>query len=379
MDISLVFTQPRPAGIDLSENRTPKENDVVISICAVAALTVVLRFVVRIYYQRSRPEVDDWLIAASLVPLAGLLAAAVLCGEHGLGKHIWSATVGDLILLRKTLFAYLLIYLAELLLIKVSILMFYRRIFGMTWSILTCLFISYSWAIGSMIATICSSDPVSYFWTQGTNSSLGKYRFNFYNYLIGNAATNVVTDALILLIPIPIVWSLKMRTTQKVGVCSVLLLGVVACVASIVRIHYITFLKSSIDLSWVISDVYVWSIVEPCVGIVCACLPALQPFLRLITKKLSSLPLRRSRGVNKLSSGFQGKNPSKHSRDSSKHSFSSTRSPHPFTHYDDDRAQLTTFTTRVEMETNQKERDRLEKNLDPMAIRVQQVVHWSVN
>jgi hypothetical protein len=31
------------------------------------------------------------------------------------------------------------------------------------------------------------------------------------------------------------------------------------------------------------------------------------------------------------------------------------------------------------METNQKERDRLEKNLDPMAIRVQQVVHWSVN
>lgn len=83
--------------------------------------------------------------------------------------------------------------------------------------------------------------------------------------------------------------------------------------------------------------------------------------------------------MNKLSSRFQGKNPSRHSGDSSKHSFSSTQSPHPFTHYDDDRAQLTTFTTRVEMETNQKERDRLEKNLDPMAIRVQQVVHWSVN
>ena len=79
MDISLVFAQPRPVGIDLSENRTPKQNAVVIAICAVAALTVVLRFVVRIYYQRSRPEVDDWLIAASLVPLVGLLAAAVLC------------------------------------------------------------------------------------------------------------------------------------------------------------------------------------------------------------------------------------------------------------------------------------------------------------
>jgi hypothetical protein len=91
-----------------------------------------------------------------------------------------------------------------------------------------------------MIVTICSSDPVSYFWTQGTNSSLGKYRFNFYNYLIGNAATNVVTDALILLIPIPIVWSLKMRTMQKVGVCSVLLLGVVYVPdppASLLKLH----------------------------------------------------------------------------------------------------------------------------------------------
>ncbi|OQD84546.1 hypothetical protein PENANT_c012G07020 [Penicillium antarcticum] len=186
---------------------TPKENSVVIAICVIAALAVGLRFVVRIYYQRLRPEVDDWLIAASLAPLTGLLAAAVLCGEHGLGKHIWSASFEDLVLLRKTLFAYLLIYLAELLLIKVSILMFYRRIFGMNWSIWACLFISYGWALGSMIATICVSDPVSYFWAQGKNTRTGKYRFNFYNYLIGNAATNVVTDALILLVPIPIALS----------------------------------------------------------------------------------------------------------------------------------------------------------------------------
>jgi hypothetical protein len=209
-------------------------------------------------------EVDDWLIAASLVPLVGLLATAMLCmcgshslrlsgaftytidlgGENGLGKHVWGLLIEDLVLLRKVrdpsaiylvqrlildqlLFAYLLIYLTELLLIKVSILMFYRRIFGMNWSIWTCLFISYGWALGSMIATICVSDPVSYFWTQGANTDPGKYRFNFYNYLIGNATANVVSDALILLVPMPIVWSLRMPALQKVGVCSVLLLGVV--------------------------------------------------------------------------------------------------------------------------------------------------------
>jgi hypothetical protein len=154
-----------------------------------------------------------------------------------------------------------------------------------------------------------------------------------------------------------------------------------ACIASIVRIHYLTYLQTSIDLSWVMSDIYVWSIVEPCIGIICACLPALQPFIRLAANKLSdlSLAIHRGRGVNSVSSRRTKKSPLKHSHDSSDHSLSSTPSPLPFTHYDDDRVQLTTFTTTVEMERDRKERDRLEKNLDPMAIRVQQVVHWSVN
>lgn len=103
--------------------------------------------------------------------------------------------------------------------------MFYRRIFGMNWMISACLFIAYSWAIGSMIAALCACHPVSYFWNEAIDPQSGWYRYNFYYYYIGNAAANVVTDVLILLIPIPIVWKLHMRTTQKIGVCGVLLLG----------------------------------------------------------------------------------------------------------------------------------------------------------
>jgi hypothetical protein len=125
----------------------------------------------------------------------------------------------------QTLFAYILIYLVELLLIKCSILMFYRRIFGMNWMIWTTLFISYGWAIGSFIAALCAAHPISYFWTETVDPTSGRYRYNFYYYYVGNAAANVVTDVLILLVPIPTVWQLQMRTAQKIGVCGVLLLG----------------------------------------------------------------------------------------------------------------------------------------------------------
>jgi hypothetical protein len=104
--------------------------------------------------------------------------------------------------------------------------MFYRRIFGMNWMIWTCLALSTAWVTGSMIALLACPDPIPYFWNQTVDPSGGRFRYNFYNYYIGNAAGNVASDVLILLVPFPIVWRLKMRVTQKIMVSGVLLLGV---------------------------------------------------------------------------------------------------------------------------------------------------------
>lgn len=64
-----------------------------------------------------------------------------------------------------------------------------------------------------------------------SNPDGGNYRYDVYNYYIGNAASNVVTDFLILLVPIPVIWRLRMRFTQKIMVSGVLLLGIL-CVPS---------------------------------------------------------------------------------------------------------------------------------------------------
>lgn len=119
-----------------------------------------------------------------------------------------------------------MVYIFELFIIKASILMFYRRIFGMNWMIWTCLALSIAWLLGSMIALLACPEPISYFWNETVASDSGNFRYNFHNYYIGNAAGNVASDILILLVPFPIVWRLKMRTTQKIMVSCVLLLGV---------------------------------------------------------------------------------------------------------------------------------------------------------
>jgi hypothetical protein len=53
-------------------------------------------------------------------------------------------------------------------------------------------------------------------------------------------------------------------------------------VATIVRIWTITKMKDSVDITWVIGDAMIWSNVEPCIGIVSACLPTMRPLLRRI-------------------------------------------------------------------------------------------------
>lgn len=54
------------------------------------------------------------------------------------------------------------------------------------------------------------------------------------------------------------------------------------CFASLYRIITITRLVQSMDISWAKSDVFIWSSVEPSIGIISGCLPTLRPLLMYI-------------------------------------------------------------------------------------------------
>ncbi|PYH91740.1 hypothetical protein BO71DRAFT_39817 [Aspergillus ellipticus CBS 707.79] len=202
-------------------------------------------------------------------------------------------------------------------LIKLSVLLFYRRIFGMNKAMWGCVVLTVGYWISCTIAFVVCCRPVSYYWTQYSNPDGGRCAFNLYPFYLGNAAANVTTDVIILLVPIPIVWRLHMRTTQKLLVCSIFMLGGFVCVASLIRIYYMTFLSKSVDITWIMGDVFIWSSVGPCVGIVCACLPTLQPLLRHILQHLFGSRIGRYLGTssNKQSSRSRNRSISRKPKD----------------------------------------------------------------
>lgn len=135
----------------------------------------------------------------------------------------------------RILFVFVTLYVISAPLIKLSIILFYRRIFGVTYSIWFCVFLSVGYFVSGIIAFMVCCRPVSYYWTQFTHPDGGKCVYSMYNFYISYAAVNVATDVAILLVPMPIVWKLQMRRTQKLLVCGILLIGGLCVTFPLVR------------------------------------------------------------------------------------------------------------------------------------------------
>ncbi len=42
---------------------------------------------------------------------------------------------------------------------------------------------------------------------------------------LGNAIPNIITDVIIIIVPIPMIWDLKITRSQRIALCGVFLMG----------------------------------------------------------------------------------------------------------------------------------------------------------
>ncbi|KAJ9149249.1 Pth11-like integral membrane protein [Pleurostoma richardsiae] len=281
---------PPPAGLDLSENTASQDKGAVISMFILAAIFVALRFAARIV-QRSTPHWDDWVIVLALVFVGGTSGMGIAGGVYGAGRHVWAITLADLEEVFKILFAYTFLYAASCATTKISILLFYQRIFTTQDKFFRMLvafgyFLSFSYPVVIWVTMGTACKPVSHFWTQfggtaGTCIDTNKF-------FLALGIVNMITDFYILLIPIPQILKLQMSTKKKLGVTGIMMLGSFVCSASAVRIYYLTRLIDSIDVTSAMGPLFIWSDLEPSIAIVSACLPHLAPLRHIVHSKISS-------------------------------------------------------------------------------------------
>ena len=182
-----------------------------------------------------------------------------------------------------------------------------------------------AWGIATLTSAVFQCKPIHIAWDPtSTRSECFKLR----PYLIGTNVPNVLLDVSILVTPLYPVWQLKLPTQKKILISGVFVLGawyvfipthkingIIPMLTlrsetafSIVRLVELTSLDVS-DVTWDYLSPIIWSSVEICVGIICACLPVMAP---LIPKILcGQTGLRESYD----SSGFKLSSPSRATND----------------------------------------------------------------
>ncbi|KAJ5342621.1 hypothetical protein N7541_011745 [Penicillium brevicompactum] len=271
---------PAPAGVDLRENQQVQMLGAVISLMVIGTLAVILRIYTRAKSSQTNFGLDDYLIFASLCFAYGTAICVIISTNYKNGWHQQTLTDSEFVSLWKLLFAHVFLYSTTVTLTKSSIIMFYRRIFNLRWS----LYFAMSIILGYFVAVIATISvacrPLSHFWLQYTDPSAEGTCISTSDFFLINGIISVLIDVMILCVPAPIIWRLQMPRTQRLAVISILLLGGFVCVAGIIRVVFLDKNTHSMDPSWTIAPVFVWSCVEPFIGIICACLPTFSPLFR---------------------------------------------------------------------------------------------------
>lgn len=146
---------------------------------------------------------------------------------HGLGKHasdVPGGAPGGATFFFAVLYPEEILYMTGFSLVKLSVLLFYRRIFpGQRFkqALWIVTFLVIGWGVTMTFASALQCIPIRKAW----NPDVPGKCINLHAYYFGQAIPNSITDGIILLLPLPSLWKLQVPRSQKVALIAIFFLG----------------------------------------------------------------------------------------------------------------------------------------------------------
>ncbi|KAM3067971.1 SNARE-binding exocyst subunit S6 [Clarireedia jacksonii] len=275
-----------------------------IALPILAALVVSVRIHVR-RRQKMPLDIDDWLTIPALILALGAGVTMIIgIAKHGLGyptprestvppRTDLSTINSAIITTTKAEYAMLVLSTPALGCIKMSVLFFYHRIFCPSRTgparivIIAMMILITLWTLGFGFTCIfpCKTD-FSAWW--GPTKDLIKKCISPFDLLFALTLSDFITDALVLIIPLPLLWKLKLSIAKKISVSAIFLLGMVALAASLTRLVFMSIARNvgfapGADQDLTITGTLYWLMVEINLGLIAACLPTISILFKNLT------------------------------------------------------------------------------------------------
>ncbi|KAL1635933.1 hypothetical protein SLS58_010038 [Diplodia intermedia] len=241
--------------------------------CACSFTVLMLKFLSR-YRSKSAFGLDDVLVATAWMITIPLAVSFYIQGKNGMAYSMNEIPLAVYLTGRQWFWASSWMYYLALGLSKLSVTVQFLRIFVTPKTLLvtrcTIGFVV-SWTIISVCVGAFECVPIARYW----DKTIAGRCINGKETFLANACMNILTDFIIIGIPVPSLLKLQVGAAKKMGLLFAFSLGLVVCAISVARIPMVTLAFAAGrpgNLSLML-----WSTVELHVSIACACLPSIRP------------------------------------------------------------------------------------------------------
>ncbi|AEO69854.1 uncharacterized protein THITE_14746, partial [Thermothielavioides terrestris NRRL 8126] len=223
---------------------------------------------------------SDWSVLLALIFAGATCAAVIEQAVHGAGQHVWdldATDTADSIGWARAAWYGILFYNLSLCFSKIAILLLYIHLFAFKWArragqVLLGIVVLTSVYMALVAFTACI--PLQSYW----DPSVPKKYCQPQSVWWSSTGMHMVTDFLIFLLPMPVVWTIHLPRRQK------LILSV--CFISILRLLQLIRSQSDLDFTYAAAPLSYLTGVEVNGAIVCACVMTLKPLLARLCPRL---------------------------------------------------------------------------------------------
>ncbi|KAK2039456.1 hypothetical protein LZ31DRAFT_84940 [Colletotrichum somersetense] len=269
------------------ENRGPQLVAVGLTLVISAFVATVLRCYVRFFLVKNF-GIDDWFMIVAAIFFILFVSSALTGVHYGTGRHREDLSTEDWESAMMYWWYCYLWYCLAMIASKISIGYFLLRITVRKvdiWIIYIVMMLTVCTGVVFFFVTLLQCQPISYFWNQSSQNGHCVPMDVIIALTFLYSAFSVICDFTFAILPIVLIWKLKMNRQTKLALVPVMAMACIASAAVVVRMPYVLDFKNP-DFLYATVDIAIWSTTEQGLAITAGSLATLRPLCRLVGYRL---------------------------------------------------------------------------------------------
>ncbi|KAL4922632.1 hypothetical protein BDW62DRAFT_196636 [Aspergillus aurantiobrunneus] len=242
-----------------------------------AVASVAMRFVSRRMRSASLGLDDYIMFVAIWLIIAGTVLTILTVTHGGIGLHAQEAGLDAIMFAAKMVFILQVVYAIGLSLVKTSLMVLYYHLFGIRKSFRIAIYvvgtIVWLWAFCNILESMLVCRPISANWDPAAapSTTCGNRKATF----IVSGFWNMITDFMVMLLPVPYIWGLQLPLGRKIGLIVTFCLGLFISATTVARVFGLIKIDF-MDMTSTGALPLVWTVLEMNLSVIAANLPVLR-------------------------------------------------------------------------------------------------------